>query len=60
MAKLRRKSRHSPAGLKYLKSLKAKGMKLKRGKPTKTLATKGIERRLRAAGLTEKEIAKLR
>lgn len=43
---------HSPAGKKYLKKQKARG--------TDTLATKGIEKRLRAAGLTEKEIAKLR
>ena len=35
-------------------------MKLKRGKVKKTLATNGVERRLRAAGLTEKEIARLR
>lgn len=50
---------HSPAGKKYIKSQEAKGMKFKKGKVVKTMATKGIEKRLRAAGLTEKEIAKL-
>lgn len=69
MARLKRKrdkvretayGRHSPAGSRYLESLKARGLKLKRGKVKKTLATKGVERRLRAAGLTEKEIASLR
>lgn len=50
---------HSPAGKRYIKSQKAKGMKLKKGKVVKTIATKGIEARLRKAGLTEKEIAKL-
>lgn len=42
---------HSPAGKKYTKKQKQRG--------AKTMATKGIEQRLRAAGLTEKEIAKL-
>jgi len=52
---------HSPAGKKYLKKQTAKGMKLgKKGKVVKTTATKGVERRLRTAGLTEKEIARLR
>jgi hypothetical protein len=41
---------HSPAGKKYTK----------KQKPYKTLATKGIEDRLRRAGLTEKEIKRLR
>ena len=51
---------HSPAGKRYIKSQKAKGMKFKKGKVVKTMATKGIEARLRAAGLTEAEIKKLR
>lgn len=41
---------HSKAGKKYLK----------KQKPYKTLATKGVEDRLRRAGLTEKEIKRLR
>jgi len=41
---------HSPAGKKYLA----------KKKPYKTLATKGVEDRLRRAGLTDKEIKKLR
>ena len=62
MAKLKRKrkTKHSPAGLKYLKGLEARGLKLKRGRVKKTLATAGIEDKLRRAGLTEKEIARLR
>jgi len=51
---------HSPAGKKYVKSQVAKGMKIKKGKVVKTLATQGVEKRLRAAGLTEAEIKKLR
>lgn len=42
---------HSPAGKKYLAKQKREA--------GKTLATKGIERRLRAAGLTDAEIEKL-
>lgn len=42
--------KHSPAGKKYLK---------KKKKYT-SLATKGVEDRLRRAGLTEKEIKHLR
>ena len=42
---------HSPAGKKYIKRQEQRG--------AKTMATKGIEKRLRVAGLTEKEIAKL-
>jgi len=45
--------KHSPAGKKYLAEQK------KKKTPYKSMASKGIERRLRAAGLTEKEIAKL-
>ncbi len=44
---------HSPAGKKYLAKQKRLGA-------PKTLATKGVERRLRAAGLTDAEIKKLR
>lgn len=50
---------HSPAGKRYIKKQEAKGLKLKKGKVVKTMATKGIETKLRKAGLTEKEIAKL-
>ncbi len=45
--------KHSPAGKKYIQSKKAKKVTYK------NIATKGIEKRLRAAGLTDKEIAKL-
>lgn len=45
--------KHSPAGKKYLASKKKKKMTYG------TMASRGIERRLRAAGLTDKEIAKL-
>lgn len=45
-------AKHSPAGKKYITKQKRRG--------AKTLATKGIEKRLRVAGLTEKEIARLR
>lgn len=41
---------HSPAGKKYAA----------KQKPYKTLATKGVEDRLRRAGLTEAEIKRLR
>lgn len=44
------KSRHSPAGKKYLK----------KQKPYETLATKGVESRLRRGGLTDEEIKRLR
>jgi NAD-dependent SIR2 family protein deacetylase len=45
--------KHSPAGKEYL-------AKKKKKKATySTLANQGIEKRLRAAGLTEKEIARL-
>jgi len=44
------KMKHSPAGKKFLK---------KKKKYT-SLATKGVEHRLRQAGLTEKEIKRLR
>ncbi len=43
---------HSPAGRKYAAKQKRLGVK--------TLATKGVERRLKAAGLTDAEIEKLR
>ena len=60
MAKLKRKGRHSPAGLRHIKAMRAKGYVFKKGNFTRTLASQGVERRLRRAGLTEKEIAKLR
>ncbi len=44
--------KHSPAGKKYLAKQRQRG--------TGTMATKNIVARLRKAGLTEKEIAKLR
>lgn len=60
MAKLRRKGRHSPAGQKHIEAMRAKGYVFKKGKFTRTLASQGVEKRLRRSGLTEKEIAKLR
>lgn len=44
---------HSPAGRKHVAKQKRLGA-------PKTMATKGIERRLKAAGLTDAEIKKLR
>ena len=51
---------HSLAGKKYIKQQEAKGMKFRKGKIKKTIATEGVEKRLRKAGLTEEEIKKLR
>lgn len=51
---------HSPAGKKYIASATARGMKMKKGKVIKTIATTGVEKRLRKAGLTETEIKSLR
>ncbi|MEE8207652.1 MAG: hypothetical protein V3T88_01650 [Nitrosomonadaceae bacterium] len=51
---------HSPAGKKYIASAAARGMKMKKGKVVKTIATTGVEKRLRKAGLTEAEIKSLR
>lgn len=50
---------HSPAGKKYTKAQAAKGKVMKKGKFVKTMATKGVEKRLRYAGLTQKEIDRL-
>lgn len=56
------KAGHSPAGKKYLK--KKKKARLQRSKKKKvsygSLRTKGINAKLRKAGLTEEEIRKLR
>ncbi len=50
---LSKKGKHSPAGIKYMKTLQ-------KAKPTiKTKATERINRRLRRAGITEKEIKSL-
>lgn len=50
---LREKGKHSPAGVKYLKTLAKKKSTLK------TTATERTKTRLRQAGLTEKEIKSL-
>lgn len=44
--------KHSPAGKRYKTTQRQRG--------AGTMATKNIEKRLRVAGLTEKEIARLR
>ncbi len=46
MAKLKRK-KHSPAGQKHIKSMVAAGKKWKGGKWVDTMATKGLNKRLR-------------
>jgi len=51
---------HSPAGEKYIKKQVGQGMKMKKGKVVTTMATEGVEKRLRKAGLTDEEIKKLR